>query len=263
MTGQIGDALWAELLKVRRSLVPWVTSAAFTLAGLVGAFFMFVLQDPARARSLGLLGAKAQLTGGTADWAGHLALTAQIVALGGLLVFGLIVIWLFGREFSDRTATDLLALPTSRSAIVVAKLLVALGWSLLLTLQLVVIAGASGAVLGLPGWSGEVARSGLGTVAATALLTVALATAYGLIACLGRGYLPAMAAMLASLFAAQVVAALGFGAWFPWSVPALLSGIAGADQASPGAGGVVSVVLVGVLASGATVLWWQHADQDR
>lgn len=262
MTGEITAALWAELLKVRRSLVPWVTATAFTVAGLVGAFFMFVLQDPSRARELGLLGAKAQLSGGTADWAGHLALTAQIVALGGLIVFGLIVIWLFGREFSDRTATDLLALPTARSAIVVAKLLVAVGWSLLLTLQLVVIAMASGAVLGLPGWSADAAGSGVATVVVTALLTVALATTYGLIACLGRGYLPAIAAMLVSLFAAQVVAALGFGARFPWSVPALRSGIAGPDQATPGVGGVLQVVLVGVLASGATVLWWQRADMD-
>jgi len=104
MFGEIAAALWAELLKVRRSKVPWVSFVAFTMAGLVGGFFMFVLQDPDRARSLGLLGAKAQFTGGAADWAGYFALIAQIAAVGGLLVFGVVIIWLFGREFSDRTA---------------------------------------------------------------------------------------------------------------------------------------------------------------
>ncbi len=83
MFGEIAAALWAELLKVRRSKVPWVTFVAFTMAGLVGGFFMFVLQDPDRARSLGLLGAKAQFTGGAADWAGYFALIAQIAAVGG------------------------------------------------------------------------------------------------------------------------------------------------------------------------------------
>jgi len=58
MFGEIAAALWAELLKVRRSKVPWVTFVAFTMAGLVGGFFMFVLQDPDRARSLGLLGGR-------------------------------------------------------------------------------------------------------------------------------------------------------------------------------------------------------------
>ena len=263
MFAEIAAAVWAELLKVRRSRVPWVTFVAFTVAALVGGFFMFVLQDPGRARSLGLLGAKTQFAGGSADWEGYFAFTAQIAAVGGLLVFGLVVIWLFGREFSDRTAKDLLALPTSRGAVVAAKLLVALGWCLLLAVQLVVIGLLLGTLLGLPGWSADTALRGLGTVFATALLTVALATTYGLVASVGRGYLVAVAAMFATLFAAQVIAALGFGAWFPWSVPSLLSGVAGPEQAGPGWPGISCVVVVGVAASVTTVLWWERADHDR
>lgn len=263
MSDEIAAALWAEMLKVRRSVVPWVTVAAFTVAGVVGGFFMFVLQDPDRARSLGLLGAKAQFAGGTADWAGYFAFTAQIAAVGGLLVFGLVVIWLFGREFSDGTAKDLLALPTSRTAVVAAKLLVALGWCLLLAAQLVVLSLLFGTLLGLPGWSADTVLRGVGTVFATTVLTVALTTTYGLAASLGRGYLAAVAAIFVSLFAAQVIAALGFGAWFPWSVPSLLSGVAGPDQAGPGPFSIAGVVVVGAAASVATVLWWEHADHNR
>lgn len=263
MSGEIAAAVWAELLKIRRSMVPWVTVAAFTVAGLVGGFFMFVLQDQHRAQALGLLGAKAQFAGGTADWAGHFSLTAQIVAVGGLLVFGLVVIWLFGREFSDRTAKDLLALPTSRGAVVVAKLLVALCWCSLLVVQLILIGLLGGTLLDLPGWSSGTALRGLGTIFATALLTMALTTTYGLVASIGRGYLAAMAAMLVTLFAAQVIAALGFGAWFPWSVPSLLSGVAGPGQASLGVLSIAGVVLVGIAASGATMVWWQRADHER
>jgi ABC-2 type transport system permease protein len=260
--GEIAAAVWAEMLKVRRSLVPWVTVAAFAVAGLVGGFFMFVLQDPERARSLGLLGTKAQLSGGTADWAGYFAFIAQITAVGGLLVFGLVLIWLFGREFSDRTAKDLLALPTSRVAVVAAKLVVAVGWCLLLSAQLIVLSLLLGALLGLPGWSPDTALHGLGTVFATTLLTLALATTFGLAASIGRGYLAAVAVMFVSLFAAQVIAALGFGAWFPWSVPSLLSGVAGPRQA-PGPLSIAGVLVVGATASVATAFWWQHADHNR
>lgn len=263
MGGEIGSAVWAELLKVRRSRLPWVTFAAFTVAGLVGGFFMFVLQDPDRARSLGLLGAKAQFAGGTADWAGYFAFTAQIVAVGGLLVFGLVLIWLFGREFSDRTVKDLLALPTSRRAVVAAKLLVALGWCLLLATLVIVMGLLFGVLLGLPGWSADTAVRGLGSVLAVAVLTIALATTYGLAASVGRGYLAAVAVMFGSLFAAQVIAAVGFGGWFPWSVPSLLSGVAGPEQTGPGAWGIAGVVVVGATASVATALWWEHADHDR
>ncbi len=263
MFGEITAAGWAEMLKVRRSVVPWVTVAAFGVAGLVGGFFMFVLQNPDRARSLGLLGAKAQFAGGTADWRGYFALTAQIAAVGGLLVFGLVVIWLFGREFSDGTAKDLLALPTSRAAVVAAKLLVALGWCLLLAAQLVVLTLLFGTLLGLPGWSADIVARGIGTIFATTLLTVVLTTGYGLAASLGRGYLAAVAAVFVSLFAAQVIAALGFGVWFPWSVPSLLSGVAGPEQAGPGAWSIGGVVVLGAAASAATMIWWQRADHNR
>ncbi len=263
MSGEVAAALWAELLKVRRSLVPWVSVVAFIVAGLVGALFMFVLQDPDRARSMGLLGAKGELAGGTADWTSYFALTAQIVAVGGLLVFGLIVIWLFGREFSDKTVKDLLALPTSRAAVVTSKLLVALGWCLLLAVQAVITSLLFGSLLGLPGWSPDAALRGIGTVFATTVLTVALAITYGLVASIGRGYLAAVAAMFVSLLAAQVIAALGFGDWFPWSVPSLLSGVAGPGQSTPGITGITAVGLVGITASVATVTWWQRADHDR
>src|SRR5438552_1987956 len=111
-------AVWAELLKARRSRLPWLTALAFTIVAVFGGLVMFILQNLDRARSLGLLGTKAALAGGTADWPAYLALLAQSVAVGGFLVFGLVVVWLFGREFSQRTVKDLLALPTPRTTIV-------------------------------------------------------------------------------------------------------------------------------------------------
>ena len=115
-------------------------SSAFTLAAVVvrrcSPSSRRTRTGPA---SLGLAGAKAQLAGVTADWPGYLALLGQTVAVGGFLIFGMTVIWIFGREFSDRTAKDLLALPTSRIAIVAAKFAVAAAWCGLLA----VYAGAA------------------------------------------------------------------------------------------------------------------------
>jgi hypothetical protein len=98
------DAIAVEALKARRSRLPWLSAAAFAVATLVGAMFMFILQDPDRARSMGLLGTKAELAGGTADWPGYFSLLAQTTAVGGTLIFGIILVWIFGREFSDHTA---------------------------------------------------------------------------------------------------------------------------------------------------------------
>lgn len=179
--------------------------------------------------------------------------------MGGLLIFGMITIWLFGREFADRTARDLMALPTSRTSIVLAKLGVALVWCLVLLAVLVAFALAFGALLDLPGWSVAGAVQGLGLVLLTGGSTIGLATTYGLVASVARGYLTAVGAMFLTVFLAQVIVALGFGAVFPWAVPALMAGSAGPAQI-PGVFALASVVLVTLASIAATLLWWQRAD---
>ncbi|WP_440087809.1 ABC transporter permease [Streptosporangium sp. LJ11] len=255
------EALWAELLKARRSRLPWLTALAFTLAALVCGLFMFILADPARA--LGLLGGKAQLSGAVADWPGYLALLAQAVGVGGFLIYGMIAIWLFGREFSDHTAKDLLALPTSRTAIVGAKFILAAGWAMLLAVQVAAFGVLIGALLTLPDWSAQIALEGIGRLLVTAALTALLTTPLSLAASLGRGYLAAVGAMFAALFCAQVIAALGFGHHFPWSVPGLYAGIAGPDQDRPGPIGFLLVLAVGATGVLATTAWWRRADHHR
>lgn len=258
----MAEVLRVELTKLLRSRLPWVTGLAFTIAAAVGGLFMFILADPQRARSLGLLGAKAQLVSGAADWPTYFGLLAQTTAIGGLLIFGLVVIWSFGREFSDRTIKDLLALPTPRTAIVGAKFAVAAAWCLLLAGYCFLLGLAIGALLGLPGWSASVALHGAGRLAASAAMTVLLVASFGLAASVGRGYLVAVGVMFFVVALAQIIAALGYGQFFPWSVPAVYSGAAGPEQPPVGPLGVAGVVAVGFAAVLATAWWWRDADQS-
>ena len=97
------SALWAETLKMRRSKVPFFTAIGFSIAPLAGGLFMIILKDPAAAKSFGLITAKAQLLTGTADWPAFFGFLSQSVAAGGMILFAMITIWVFGREFSDHT----------------------------------------------------------------------------------------------------------------------------------------------------------------
>jgi ABC-2 type transport system permease protein len=257
------EALWTELLKARRSRLPWLTAAAFALTTGVGGLFMFILQDPRRARSLGLLGTKAEIAGGPADWPRYLAFEAQTMAVGGMVIFGVTTIWLFGREFSDHTVKDLLALPTPRSAIVAAKLLLGFAWSLLMALEMFLLGLLVGWSLHLPGWSSAAASQGLVRLVVTTLMTQALVAVLALAASVGRGYLAAFGVMFGVVFVSQVVAALGYGHLFPWSVPAIYSGLAGPERPVVGPLGFVLVAATASACMAATALWWQRADQNR
>ncbi len=262
MTG-FRAALWAEALKVRRSKVPWLTALAFTAAPLVGGLFMVILQDPERARSMGLLGAKAQLSAGSADWPTYLALLAQAMAIGGAVVFALVTSWVFGREFADRTAKELLALPASRGAIVAAKFTVIAAWALGLTAFIFALGLVVGTSVGLPGSPAPLVGPAAAKLFVIAGLTLTLMSPVALLASLGRGYLPAMGWAILTIVAAQIVAALGWGAWFPWSVPALYSGLAGPLSLAVGPHSFAVVLLTSTVGLAGTFAWWRWADQVR
>jgi ABC-2 type transport system permease protein len=252
----LSQAIWIESLKARRSRMPLLTGLGFLLIPLMGGFFMVILKDPEFARRVGLISAKAQLMAGTADWPTLLNLMAQAVAIGGIVLFGFIGTWVFGREYVDRTVKDLLALPTSRPAIVLAKFVVVMVWSAAATI-IVYLAGLGvGAAVGLPGMSAEVFWQGTGTIVLSAALTIPLITPIAFFASAGHGYLPPMAATILAIFLAQIVAVAGWGEYFPWAIPALISQGSHLEFVS-----ALIVLLTGAVGMLGTFLWWEYADQ--
>ncbi len=79
-------------------------------------------RTPTELGSSGCWARRRSCTAGTADWPTYLNMVGQAVAVGGGILFAFLTAWLFGREFADRTIRGLLATPTARASIVVAKL---------------------------------------------------------------------------------------------------------------------------------------------
>lgn len=65
----------------------------------------------------------------------------------------------------------------------------------------------------------------------------------------------------AAVILAQIIAATGWGGYFPWPVPALYAGMAGPEYALPGGVSCALVMLTGLLGLVATFAWWELADQ--
>ena len=61
----------------------------------------------------------------------------------------------------------------------------------------------------------------------------------------------------------QVAAITGWGDWFPWSVPALYSGMIGPRVGQLGFHSYVIVIAASILGIAATFYWWRNADQTR
>jgi ABC-2 type transport system permease protein len=252
------QAVWVEMLKARRSRMPLLTALGFALFPLGGGFFMIILKDPELARRVGLISAKAQITMGVADWPTYLEFLTLGTAMGGILLFSLIGSWVFGREYADRTVKDLLALPTARSTIVLAKFVVIAGWSATLSAMIFPLALAVGTAVGLPPVPAQVILQGGVTLAITAILAIAVVTPIIFFASAGHGYLPPVGVAILAVGLAQVFGIIGYGEYFPWAIPGVY-----AQVGSLGTISYVIVLLTSVAGIAATLLWWELADQTR
>lgn len=218
--------------------------------------------DPAIAEKMGIISTKAQVLGTDADWPSYLNLLTQAVSVGGLVVFVFVVSWIFGREYSDRTIKDLLALPISRNIIVISKFIVFFLWCTILSISVFLVGLIVGKFINLPGWSIEVLFSNGMVFIICSLLTVLLSTPVAFFASFGRGYLSLLGFMIFTLVLSQIVVAIGFGEFFPWSIPALVSGLGGAESATLTNISLSIVVITFLIGLISTMLWWRYADQD-
>ena len=257
------STVWVELIKARHSRVLLFSMIAIALVPFIGGFFMVILKDPDMARDLGIISTKAQIVGGEASWATYMSLLAQATAIGGFIIFGFVTSWVFGREYADRTIKDLLALPTPRNTIVSAKFIVIALWSAMLIVLMTVLGLIVGRlVLGTPE-AGSPIVNGFTAIGWAVAMTVVLQTPVAFFAVMGQGYLPPMAFAIAAVVAAQIVAAIGWGEYFPWSIPALYSGVAGTQSAQLGIASFVILAVTGLIGLIATYLWLGRADQTR
>lgn len=257
------SALWVETLKVRRSKVTLFTALGFSIVPLVDGLFMIILKDPEAAKSMGLISAKAQLMVGTADWQTFFSVLAQGAAVGGMIVFSIFTAWVFGREFTERTAKELLAIPTSRAAIVTAKFTVTALWTFSLILLVFVIGLMVGNLVAIPGWSDELLITAIGDVTGSGLLVIVMLTFVAFVASFGRGEMAGIGWAILTVAASQIVIITGWGDWFPWSVAGLFSGAAGPRDELLGMHSYFIVFIASLAGLAATFHWWQSADQTR
>jgi len=254
----LSNMIWIELRKVFRSRVPFFTALGFLMMPLIGALLIFIYKDPQLARQLGLLGTKANLVVGSADWPGYLTLLVEFTAMGGFFFFCLAISWTFGREFTDGTLKDLLSVPVPRFDILLAKFIVAALWCVALIAETYMVGLILGAVIRLPGGSPAVILHGTGVLAVTAVMSITLVMPFGFFASVGRGFLLPIGIAVLTVILGNLSITLGWGEYFPWAVPALIF-----QETSIPLFSYALVALTGLAGMAGTYLWWKYADQNR
>ncbi|WP_059040758.1 ABC transporter permease [Paenibacillus rubinfantis] len=200
---------------------------------------------------------------GEGDWATYLKnVVFMFASVFGIVGFGAVAGWTFGREYADRTIKDLLALPVSRGKIVAAKSLSAIIGCLMIVLITFTFALLLGFILGMPGFSMEVMLQQLLQLLIISGLHLLLCGPVVGIACLSRGYLAAMAFAFCTLMVALITGPTPLGTYLPWSIPALqLAQSAGGEVFPLAAASYLIPIVIGLAGYIGTWTWWRWADQ--
>lgn len=247
-------ALRAESLKLAHSLVGVTATLAIVLGivALLGGITAGVAGG--NPQLIAQAGPAAQL-----DWGGLTAGAVQITAVAALLGPGIVLAWIFGREFADGTITGLFAVPVSRAHIALAKLVVYLLWAMLVGTATVLGVLALGLLIGY-GAPDRGAWAALGRLWVLALFSAGLAIPAAWIATVTRSLLVGVASTIALVVLAQVGALAGAGGWMPPAAPALWAMSDGTAVSA----GQLALAAGFALAFLAPVCWsWSRLQLDR
>ena len=257
------NTLSTEFLKLKRNRITWVTLAVYAIGPLAAALFMFIIKDPEIARRAGLLNQKAHLMASTADWPSYLSLILEMAVMFGMILSGVIISYVFGREYTEQTAKNMLALPIRRGWFVCGKLLVTAAWFVALVGIVLIESIAVGFLLGLPGYDRGLLVTTITNIVSICALALLLSPVFGWIAVATKGYLAPIGATMLALILANVFVQTGWGKWFPWSIIGLFLGVGGprSESLSPGSYVVIAAVFTaGVLG---TVIHMKRADNTQ
>ena len=258
-----GQVVATEFLKLRRSKVTWFSLVALSMGPFGVALFMWIVREPGRAAQLGLLGTKADLSGLQATWPSYFSMLTLLVGIGGMLLLAFVVAYVFGREYAEGTAKNLLALPVGRQTFVAAKFVVTAVWWVALVAAVVIEALALGLVLGLPDFSTGLAISAVRNALLAAGLAYLLAPIVAWITTVGRGYMAPLAFAVAMLALGNIMAKTGWAVWFPWSIVPLLIGVVGRPVQTLPLGSFIVLALTFTAGIAATIWQFIYADNNQ
>ncbi len=258
----IGAAIVVEALKIRKSKMFWATILFFMFVSSMMGLLVFVQIHPEISGKLGMIGDKAtMLRFGEPTWQNYFKLLMMGISAAGLIGIGFVASWVFGREFSDHTAKDILVLPVSRSYIVISKFIVIIIWSLILSFVYFIFGFLVGLLIDIPNWSGATVLTYVRTYSVTSFLIIFLCTPVAFLASYSRGYMLPMGFVILTLIIANFTGLVGLGPYFPWAIPGLYATSSGPESLQLSNASYIILITTGILGLLGTLTIWRFADQ--
>lgn len=227
-----------EALKVLRSSVFWIVVVAFATMPI-------------------MLGLVTYINTVDAGWEPYL--TDLLGTSTALLVIGFsfTACWVFGREYTDKTISELLVKPVSKLYVVLSKFIVIFLWDVLLAFFMIAVVFIMGILIGLNDGTWLLIMNSFLAFIVASLLTMVVSTISALLANVSKGYLAPIGFAFLIVIISNVVAQAGLAAYFPWTIPALFI-----SNVPLGFASITILAITGITGFVGTVAWWRFAEQQ-
>ncbi|MDR2376393.1 MAG: ABC transporter permease [Treponema sp.] len=224
----LGACVGAELLKIFKSKILLITGLAFVLFTpimIIGSGFS----------------------------------PSQALYVEGSFCFSILAAWMFGREFVQKTVTELLVFPAARSTIVFAKIIALTISVLMLSIGQFVLSWVLTLVTGMGGWALEPVMHDLARQGILTVMLLALCMPIFFLGICSRGYFMPVAVSIAAILYVNINgSSLPFAIDIPWSIPIVYT--MRDDLATIRPLDIVVLVSVGLGSILASLAWWLYAD---
>lgn len=242
----------AELNKLRRAKILWVTLLLFLLIPFMMSLLVWVARHPETAGASGVTADKATIT----SWPEYFKILLQGIAGIGLVGAGFVTSWLFGREFSDHTFKDIIALPVSRAHIITSKFILAMLWTSLLGVVFLFAGLLFGHIMGLGPLAPALFNKTCSTFFSSFALSLLLVTPVAFLAGYGKGVLLPLGFVILTVIFANLMGMINLAQYFPWAIPGIFA------VAPDKLNGISYCILLLTFVSGlaGTFLYWYRAD---
>ena len=249
-----------EMMKQRRSNIFLITLCLFIFIPIMMGLLMYISQHPDIGAKMGLVAAKASFFSEN-SWQAFFEILNQTIAMIGIIGFGFVTAWVFGREYTEQTIKDMLALPVSRTSIVISKFLVVFIWCFLLSIVLFITSVIIGKLIHIPDWTGDIFAKSTYKFFTTSFFTLLLSTIVALIAGIGRGIIAPLGFVIFILIIAQFIILMGLGPYFPWAIPGVYTVAEGTEGMQLVFASYIILPVTSIIGLIGTIVWWQFADQ--
>jgi ABC-type transport system involved in multi-copper enzyme maturation permease subunit len=258
----IFSAFCVEVLKIRGSKIFRASILFFILVASMMSFVMFVQTNPEVSAKIGMIGDKAALLRfGEPNWQNYFRLLIEGIAGVGLVGTGFVTSWIFGREFSEHTIKDILALPVPRVYIVLAKIILTVLWSVILCIFYFIFGLVFGFMIHLPGFSAAILSDSARIYWVTSFLLITLCTPVAFLASYTKGYIFPIGFVILTMILANFSGLVGLGPYFAWAVPGLYGIPTGAENMQLTPASYIILACTSLTGLIGTIIFWRYADQ--